>query len=378
MRYGGASYVVYSVTLPNGQKLKLSWKVKAEDMEAHGIEEGAGRRITKSQFKALNFFGTTDEIQRRGLDEHPFQKFLKSLQEIYGPVSWLRNKEYMATLLMGYAEKWEPAELEQRLRRTDWYQNRSAYQRQWEQTFTKADREDSLKTWNARVEDELRNLYGLVGWRDAGITGEQMQAWTRKIASGVWGDPDEAFRTWAMEQRQKAEKLEGTQAWIERQAEEEAQRAFLNRPEDMFERIRAEAVQWLGPMGRPDQETLKRWAEDLVSERKSDGDWQQFLRRQAQALYPFLDPDEPWQDRASAYKSIAEQTWGSPIEWNDPILRSLGATDPNGAPTGSGLSFDDFERAVRTDDRFWGSNRARDEGFGLVSYLNETFNGVTA
>lgn len=376
VRYGGKYYVVYSVKLPNGNNLRMMWSVDKADLDVHGIGADEGNPLTKSQFKALNYFGDASEIQRRGLDEHPFKKFLKHLQELYGPVSWLQNREYMSIMLMGYAERWSPDELNTRLRRTDWYQNRSAYQRQWESEFTKADRRDQLDSWTSRVYEALREIYGTEAWSDHGIDQKKVRNVAEQIASGQWGNPDEAFQTWITHQTHRAAGIEGTQAWIEQQLKKEQQREFLNRPEDMYEKIRQDAFSWLGPRGRPDQETLRRWSQDLVSGRRSQADWSAFLRQQATALYPYLGDGEMWQDRAGSYKQIAEQLWGRPIRWEDPILQKIGGVDDKGNPTGAPLSYDQFQILARKDQRFWRGPTAREEGFGLFNLLNDVFNGV--
>lgn len=171
--------------------------------------------------------------------------------------------------------------------------------------------------------------------------------------------------------------MEGTPAWMAGEQELEAQRAFLNRPEDMLEQIKQQALFWLGPRGVPDDATLQRWATDLVSQVKSDADWQQFLQNQAQALYPWLGPNEGWQDRAASYKQIVESTWGSPIGWDHEILSHLGQADANGGFTGSAMPFDEFEKLVRSKPEFWHGPVARQEGVDLVRYFNEIFRGVS-
>jgi hypothetical protein len=378
VRYGDKIYVVYRVKLPNGKFVNTTWRVEKDDYEALGIKPESVKKIGRSAFKSLNVFGSSNEIARTGSEEHPFNQYIKDLKERYGNVSWFSNREFMSVMLMGWAENWSAAELEQRLKRTKWYNTRTDAERQWELELTKAERQSSRQLWETRVTDALDDLYGPnVDWR-ADIKPSELKKFAERIASGKLGDPQEGIEIWLSNQRKKAEKIEGTQAWIERQRAEEEQRAFMNRPEDMREKLRAEAQEWLGPRGMPDNATLRKWSEEMVAEIKSDGDWQKFLRTQAQSLYPWLGPDERWQDRAGIYKRIMEDAWGQPVDWGNKYLYELGERNANGALTGKALGFDDFEKLVRSDNRFWGGPTARQEGFELFNFLNATFQGVGA
>lgn len=378
VRYGNRFYVVYRVKLGNGQFINMSWRVEKGDMKGFGVDENAFRRVDRQRFRNLNVFGSATEIVKRGSsDEHPFQTYVKHLREVNQGVSWLQSPEMMKIMLMGWAENWTATELQQRLTRTKWYQRRTEYQRTWELDKSKGQRQAEVTSTEAKVLEALHDLYGpTITLKEAGITEKDINKWSHRIASGDLGDPSDGFDIWLSQQRRKAQKMEGSQAWIERQQEIEANKAFLNRPEDVKEQIRQEAFEWLGPGGVPDDSTLTRWAQDLVSENKSDADWQTFVRNQAKNIYPWLGPEERWQDRASIYKRVAEEQLGAPIDWDDQALQGLGATDQSGAFTGDALSLDDYTKRLRSTDRWWGTSVANEEGFKLVNYLNETFNGV--
>jgi hypothetical protein len=336
------------------------------------------RSISRSAFRSLNVFGSASEIAGLEGDVHPFQQYVRKLKELHGDVSWLNNRQFMSVMLMGFAENWSAEELRQRLTQTKWYQNRTSYQRSWEMDMNEADRGAQLQTWEARMKEALRQLYGPdITPEEAGFDMTKFQKQIEQVASGKWGSPEDGFALWIESARRQAEKVEGTVAWIERQQQLEDQRGFMNRPEDMFEQIREQAMQWLGPKGLPDRQTLMKWAQDLVSETRSDGDWQKYLRQQAKALYPWLGPEEGWMDRASVYKSIAEDELGRSVNWDDGLLYKIGATDQDGAPTGAALSYDDFTRMIRQTNEWWGGDKAQEEGFELFNYLNEAFNGVT-
>ena len=380
VRFGNKVYAVYETKLPNGKSIRMSWLVSPKDYKAYGIQAGSLPQISQGQHQALAFFGNVTELNPPGgavPGEHPFQTYLKKLRELNGNVSWMADQQFMQLMLMGYAEGWSSTELQQRLTQTKWYQSRTAAERSWEIDTTKAERANTLNTWNQRITDGIQELLGPnTTLREAGYDSKGLQAAAEKIASGKWGDPSEGFELWISQERDKLEKVEGTNAWMDRQQTLEEQRAFMNRPEDMYEKIRQEAMGWLGPTAMPDNSVLKRWSERLVSEKASDADWEQYLQTQAKALYPWLGPGEMWQDRASGYKRIAEEQWGMPIGWDNPVLGNLGQVNEQGVPTGAAMPYDEFTKVARKSDNFWNGGLAKEEGFNLFNYLNSTFNGV--
>lgn len=375
VQYGGKVYVVYRVKVGN-RWVNTTWRVEKEDYKALGIKPEGLRTISRTAFKSLNVFGSASEIARGDSAVHPFQKYIGKLKELHGNVSWMGNKEFMSVMLMGWAENWSAEELRQRLTRTKWYQSRTNYQRSWELDTSRADRKAQTERMSIQMKEALRQLYGPDFDIDGVVDMQRLKKQIDQVASGKWGSPEDGFAVWLDQARRDAEKVEGSVAWIERQQQLEDQRGFLNRPEDMFEQIREQALQWLGPKGMPDRETLTQWSQDLVSETRSDGDWQQFLRNQAKALYPWLGPNETWTDRASSYRAIAEDELGRPIPWNDGLLQQIGGANDDGTPTGAAVSYDDFVRLIREKDEWWGTDKAEEEGFELYNYLNQTFNGV--
>jgi hypothetical protein len=379
VRFGGRVYVVYNLKLPNGRQINMSWSISPKDYKAYGVNADAVQQISQGQHQSLAYFGDAREVQGGSPGEHPFQKYLKKLRELHGNVSWMGDRDFMEVMLMGYVEQWSSTELQQRLTRTSWYQQRTGAERSWELDMTKAERNNSTKTWSTRLTDAVTELLGPgMSLQEAGYKPKDLDAAALNIASGKWGDPNEGFETWLSQERKRLEKINGTAAWMDRQKSLEEQRAFLNRPEDVFEQLKQDATAWLGPTAVPDSSVLQNWAQRLVSGKASDADWQQYIQGQAKALYPFLGANEQWQDRASAYKRIVEETWGAPIGWEDPTLTHLGQVDANGRFTGQAMPYDEFEKLVRQDDNFWHGPVAKEEGFNLFNSLNSMFNGVTA
>lgn len=376
--YGGKTYVVYSMKL-GGRTVKLSYRVPEDRMKDFGIKDGNVQGISKEAFERLNYFGTADEIQAAGSDDHPFEGFVRNLREEFGNVSWLHDREVMEIFMMGHLEGMDSQAILNRVKQTEWYQNRTDWARTWELEKSEEQREVETRALSTRMLDSLQDDLLGAGFtiKDLGISPKEFNRMVERIASGKLGDPSEGFAIWMSNMQRKAEKLEGSLAWQAKDQAASDQAAYMNRPEDMKQRISEEAFEWLGPKGVPDDEVLTRWANRLVAGTSSDADWQQFIRNQATNLYPWLGPEERWMERASSYKRIAEGLYGKTIGWDHQALDKISGVDANGAPTGAAVDFGSYEKALRSTDEFWQGPTANDEAFAAVGRLNSIFNGVS-
>lgn len=356
----------------NVVKVAVQLPRRESELRKYGVKKGEGRQLSKQQMKRIENIGWADEMNFRSGDKNVLKGLTRSLKRQYGGQPILDNDEVMGLIIANSVLGWTPGEFENQLRNTKWYRKTNEYQRDWALTMSPKQKKDTIRQTTEQVVNHLENVYGLDWMKHVEGGMAQAKKWAEKIASGVWGTSDAGFRFWSERQFDNASDIDGTPAWMERESEQEKQREWLNRPENMFEQLRGQAMQWLGPQLRPDRETLMGWAKDLVSQNKSEADWMRWLRQQSKALHPWKDENTPWQDMASSYRQIAENVIRAPIEWDDPLLQKL-ANENNDAP----LSARDFELAVRSDDRAWAEGTALyDEGLGLVRALEATFRGV--
>jgi hypothetical protein len=376
VKHGGNIYVVYTMKV-GGKTIRLSYRVPADRVKDM-VGSAKVNDIGGKAFRQLNFFGTTEDITAAGGDEHPFEGFVRNLREEFGNVSWLHDREVMEIFMMGHLEGMDSTAILNRVKQTDWYQGRTDRQREWELEISDEQKQVELEAFRTRMLDELQN--GILGagftMKDLGINAKEFEEQVKRVTSGKLGNPEEGYLIWRTDLFNKAAKLEGTLAWIERDQQAADQNAHMNKPEEMRQRIGEEAFEWLGPRGVPDNEILQKWADRLVSGERSDADWQQFLRNQATNLYPFLGPEERWQERASTYKRIAENLFGKTIGWDHAVLDQMAGTDTNGAPTGAAADFGAYEKAIRQTDEFWQGPVANDEAFAGIAKMNSLFNGV--
>lgn len=376
VRHGGKIYVVYQLKV-GGKTIKLSYSIP-KDRVKDMVGGAKVNDISGKAFRSLNYFGTTDDITAAGGDEHPFDGFVRNLREEFGNVSWLHDREVMEIFMMGHLEGLDSTAILNRVKQTDWYEGRTDRQREWELELSEEQRDVETKSFATRMLDELQNNILGAGFtmKDLGINAKEFDEQVKRVVSGKLGSPEEGFLIWRTNLFNEAAKLEGSLAWIERDQQATEQNQYMNRPEDMKQRIQEEAFEWLGPRGVPDNEILERWAKRLVTGEASDADWQQFVRNQATNLYPWLGPEERWQERASSYKRIAENLFGKSIGWDHTILDKMSGVDANGAPTGAAADFQAFERAARQTDEFWQGGTANDEAFAGIAKMNSLFQGV--
>src|SRR6266498_1940999 len=111
-------------------------------------------------------------------------------------------------------------------------------------------------------------MYGEIGWEKY-VDPKQLNKWALDIASGKFGTPDDGMEQFNRAHRDAAEKVAGSNAYVDAESERERQKAFMNRPENKFEDLTKDSREWLGQSAMPDDGTLKKWAGDLVAENKS-------------------------------------------------------------------------------------------------------------
>lgn len=374
VRFGGETYVLYEYTIGN-VTVRQRYRVKPNDLknEVHGFGPGEGRVITKAELKRYQNWGTTDEIVRKkGGNKHPFPKFIKLLVEQHPGASWLKSKEVLGYMIQAHVENRGSEWLDNMLRTTKWWNKRTDDEREWELRLGDAEKQKRKDQAFNLLSDQIDNLFGPnVKWQDH-ISREQAENWATKIARGQVDSSGFLIKATSI-----AEGIEGTTAWAARHQTGQDNAAEVNEPEEMFERVRQQAINFLGYRGKPAQDALKKWAADLVSGVKSQADYDQYLRQTKKALYPYLAPDETWMDRAASYKNVAERVFGTDIGYDDKVLADFSALDANGKQTGTAMSLYEYEKFLRKNDgRFWQGPTAKEEGFGLLNALNQMFTGT--
>ena len=380
---GGDRLAIYHIKVGNNV-VQLAVRIEKDKLARYGIGENDGRRLTAAQAKKIEEIGFAEELQPffRGEDKNPFRALSRMVRRSYQGTELLEEDEVLGLILAQHVFGWSDAEFQNQLRMSEWYGSTNEYQRHWKLEMKKGDRQAAIQETREKVYDALETMYGRdwVTHIKGGV--KTAQQWAKDIASGRWGtsgNPERGFAYWASQQEDRARKIEGTPAFIANAQDLEAQRRYMNRPEDMYEQIRAQAIQALGYRGLPDDSTLRHWAKRLAyatGERGSEGDWARYLRRQKKALYPYLDDDENWMDRAAAYKRAAEEEYGQILSWEDPLLHDFTARDDTGKRIrDEAMSLHDFTLKVRKDNRYATSQPAIASAQSFANGLVGLFGG---
>ena len=377
-------YVNEYVYKIGGETVRVGIKLgkNPDRLSRYGLKASDAKVLTKAQSKRIKSIGWADELAphiRKG-DKHVLKSLTRYLRNQYGGQAILEDDEVMSVVIANSMFGWSAGEFENKLRNTSWYKNTNAYQREWVTTVSPKEKRERTSSTFQEVINALEDNYGRdwVKYVEGGMS--KAREWAETIASGKWGTPDQGLAFWAERQFDKAKLIEGTPAWITEQQEQEATRAYNNRPEDMFETLRSQAMNYLGQTrGKPliDRETLMGWATDLVTETRSDADWQQFLRRQMRQLHPYFDENLSFTEQASPYKSIAESIVGTTLTWDDEMFMQIAGTDDKGKSTGQARSLHDFAQYVRDNDpRFWDNPQTEEKARAFGQELLSIMGGV--
>lgn len=387
---GGTYVAVYTYKI-NGQTVRVGIKLgKGEDtLQKYGLKPSQARNIDKQDLKRIKSIGWADELApniRKG-DTSVLKAMIRDLERQY-PKSWagsmLRDDEVMSKIIAQRMFGWDQSTFEAQVKDTKWWRTTEPYQREFLTSQSPKQQKNSINRTLEQVINQLEDVYGMdwVKYVDGGM--KQARTWATKIASGIWGEPGSGFEYWAEKMFDRASAIENTPAWVQNQQEQEELRAFANRPDEMFERLRSESMSYLGQMnGQPllDKSTLKDWANRLVTQRADEGDWAQFLRQQMKSLHPYFDENVAFTQQASPYKSVYESIMGTTTDWDNKMLRSFQGFDENGKPTGTPMSLHDFEMTLRDYDKNPGAwqrgTKLYDEGTDFAAKLMNTFRGVT-
>lgn len=325
-------------------------------LSRYGLKAADARQLTKAQMKKIENIGLAEEVAshiRKG-DKDVFDSLVRYLNNQYEGQSILKDKEVMATVIANSMFGWSAGEFENQLRNTKWWKNTEAYQRDWQTTMSPKARKNAINRMTETVVNDLEDNFGLEWVKHVGGM-DQAKKWAERIASGVWGDPSAGLEYWRDKMFDRARKIEGTPAWVAWQSEQEDLREFGNRPEEMFERLRSEAMQYLGQSnGKPlvDRATLMDWATRLSTKKATEHDWANFLRRQMKNLHPYFDENVAFTQQASPYKAIYESIHGTTTDWDNKFLKSFHATDDSGKPLrDSAMTLHDYELMLRDPDR---------------------------
>ena len=276
----------------------------------------------------------------------------------------------MAIIAIALTRDMSEAELANRLRQTDWWNQRTDDERVWNDL---SDAEKAL-----RVVDEAMDLVGLwftyvgedldVGQYDIDgdgvVSADELRRgnpalyeWAAKIASGEITQA-QAVNVWM---KPEALKIEDS-PWSRTVREEEIKSGKHETDiSNMAGRIRDLYYDWGIPITDDKAQDL---AERVVLNQMSFEDVEEALEEQAQGMYPHKPEGMATREWAQPYMQMYMQTLEvSQVDLDDPYM-ARGLAD--------GMNLADFKQMLRDDDRWLETDGARGEMNTKISQLGRT------
>ena len=376
---GGTVKVVYQMDISGPKKGSIAFTIPKEMYDRYNVDPDKVKTLSAQQMKNLKGFGPINEIKlRRG--EHPFQGWLRSMKQKFGMApSMLRDKEVMQTLYAAHLGQWDSTELLGALQQTKWYDTKTKERIDWLFSTGSADKKTKINTATNTLADYTRSVFGSVDWTKHGLGEDRLKKWALNISSGRVG--------WDLTEAKSrideiARGIQGTALWADEERASQGALEEVQEWEDIFEKYRAMNIEHLGPSGRSSKEILTKWAKRRASGEVSDGDYQEFLRKQRADLYPYISGDRTWQQFADPYKASLQRIMGdnASIDWNHELLSDLGGKDNNGKPTGAALSLYDFTKMARdpnkNPDAYQQGTLLFDQGMDKLGNILQRLKGV--
>lgn len=290
--------------------------------------------------------GTATDLLADDLQRSPtFQDWIdRRILEFTGGNTDLANNVEIRSLIVTYATgEMTEAELQGRLRQTDYWRQRTDAQREWND-LSPAEQQFRVNEAKTLLADQYFRLVGAT----VSLSDPTLNDWAQKYASGASG------QGFIVENWIKVEALKNVESPWSRliRAEEIAQRQHGIDIENQTQRVEQMYRRW-GVQATRD--VYANWARQMTENQASDDDLIVFLQGQAASQYGHVLPDagkvetltlvQPYMDM---FSNTLEQA--RPDVFNTDIQKALS----------QGQTVFDFGQALRADDRWLATQNSRD------------------
>lgn len=280
---GGAVY--YAVLFEPSPGVRIVYTVS--DPSQWDTSGQAWQPIAEAEFnsKPYTTAGDASEIASyvTGEGNQTYAQFWKKLtDQIFGPNDPARNDPSVLGVLAEWAGRPDMGESEllTLLERTPYWQTLTDQRQQW-YGLSAAEQAYQVAEWRHRLADEYFQLTGVRA--DPNDTGGWLNHYAYQVASGAMGVA-------AVRGAFQSEAMRNPESPYARtiRTEQETQRQRGVDIENTREQLRLLATRW---GVRLTNDTLTQWASNLMEKRNSEGDFVEYLKGQAAALYPWKDPE---------------------------------------------------------------------------------------
>lgn len=210
-----------------------------------------------------------------------------------------------------------PEELENKLRSTTYWKNRTDRQREWNELSPK-EQQFQIKEWQTRLAEEHFNIFG----RRIDPNDPRIVTYATQVASGVLGQ-SALIAKW----QSSALEAEPESPYARKiRDEQEAQRQRGVDIENRREAVRQLANRWGVRMS---DQALDEWGRGIIENTKSEEDLLNHLRQSSQVLYAWKPPEMETADAAAPWIQAYERVMEKPTDlFNEQVQAALTAGQP--------------------------------------------------
>lgn len=296
-----------------GTDVPLLYSITSSQLKAIFADAAprADRRVRNSTLHELGaiFAGTAEDPFG-----NPYIDFIEQLEKEAQFQPWLRDEDMLAVMFEAALEGREPTDAE--LATTNWWQTHSAAQREWLTNYLRdpASADAMIQSAQVSTKQQLESLgisnapSSLVNFlANKLVTGDWTQAYWSEQVRGL-SDP---YAKVAMDAELKSE-VTGLSAPLDTTAEYE-------------ERVRAEVLNWLGPVyGKWNDSKIAQWAGRLRNDPDASDALTEVLRNQRMSLFPeYTNTQLTYEDIAEPWRRVWENTWRQPVDETDPLFLEI-------------------------------------------------------
>jgi hypothetical protein len=233
-----------------------------------------------------------------------------------------------------------PAELQNRLQATGWYQNHTQGQLEWNGL------PDAEKTKRmGDIGSQMAETWGQFTGQSIDSTDPRIQNWVEKVASGQMG-----MGAWTEQVVKKAAKDIPNSPFNRQIADElKAEKTPAIDIENTAMRIRNTLDDWGVSWS---EGTIQDWARNIVNKDSSDDDLMETLKNQAQVAYAWKPRDMSTKDAAAPWLETMTRVMETPANLVDPqVQKALTAGQPVW----------EFEQDLKKSDAWLNTKNAREQ-----------------
>jgi hypothetical protein len=339
----GGTYLLYSIDWWDGS---IQW----DEGQVQNVDEELWNRIKAGSIEG----GNAAELGNVRSTFGSFQSFWDSiLGQTIGYTNPARDDPGVRKVLAEFAARPDmtEAELQNKLRATDWWNTRSQAQLEWN-GLAEGEKSVRRSDMSGRMEAAWMQY---TGEADMAMSNPAWSDWLEKLTSG-----EQSF-TWWVENVAKPTALQnGESPWSRTIRDEtETQRQRPIDIENSSSKVRDLLTRW----GlKWDDATLQTWGRNLVEKVWSDQDLLEEVKNQSQVLFP-------WKDREMETMTAAQpwlQTYNRVMEREG----SLETSEVMGALQ-RGVTAWDFERELKNTSAWAGTANGQQAMYDTVSELGK-------